>query len=52
MKISDVNNKFLTNKQPKQAAHNRINTTVTIFIVSTANAIGQFAKNMLGWPWL
>ena len=34
MKILDVNNKFLTNKRSKQAAHHRINTFVTVLIVS------------------
>ena len=39
MKISDVNNKFLTHKQSKQGAQHRNNTLVTIFDVSTRKCL-------------
>ena len=44
MKFLDVNNTFLTNKQSKQAAHHRINTFVTIFIVSTRKCYRSICK--------
>ena len=46
---TNVNNRFSTNYKSKQTAHYRSHKFVTIFIVLTLNAIGQFAKNLLWW---
>ena len=48
----DVHNRFLTNYWSEQPEHYRNYKFGSILFGSFLFASGQFAKHLLGWPWL